>query len=181
MAMIFDEMGEQEAFTALVMQDLEAEFGARELLTVFQPIVESYEWEPPPISTAVRECDTRSMTLEAIGKEMGVGRERIRQIEGKALRKLRNPGVTRLLGEPREPPYVHFVDSDAELVHSREADAPRRFGYWRRVALLIWKYCGMYQWQYANAQGVSLAASPLIYYTEASAISNGLLGRHGGQ
>jgi RNA polymerase primary sigma factor len=35
--------------------------------------------------------DGRSRTLEAVGKEFGVTRERIRQIEAKALRKLRHP------------------------------------------------------------------------------------------
>ena len=31
------------------------------------------------------------MTLEEVGKELGVTKERIRQIEGLALKKLRNP------------------------------------------------------------------------------------------
>ncbi|GAB4320302.1 MAG: hypothetical protein Kow0010_00010 [Dehalococcoidia bacterium] len=35
--------------------------------------------------------DGRSRTLEEVGREFGVTRERIRQIEGKALRKLRHP------------------------------------------------------------------------------------------
>ena len=35
--------------------------------------------------------DGRSRTLEEVGKEFNVTRERIRQIEAKALRKLRNP------------------------------------------------------------------------------------------
>ena len=35
--------------------------------------------------------DGRARTLEEVGKEFDVTRERIRQIEAKALRKLRNP------------------------------------------------------------------------------------------
>ena len=35
--------------------------------------------------------DGRARTLEEVGKEFNVTRERIRQIEAKALRKLRNP------------------------------------------------------------------------------------------
>jgi RNA polymerase primary sigma factor len=41
--------------------------------------------------------DGRSRTLEEVGREFGVTRERIRQIEGKALRKLRHPTRSRLL------------------------------------------------------------------------------------
>ena len=46
--------------------------------------------------------DGRSRTLEEVGKEFNVTRERIRQIEAKALRKLRHPSrskkIERLLG-----------------------------------------------------------------------------------
>lgn len=41
--------------------------------------------------------DGRAMTLEEVGRELGVTRERIRQIEGKALRKLRIPSRSRKL------------------------------------------------------------------------------------
>ncbi|HJS28896.1 MAG TPA: sigma-70 family RNA polymerase sigma factor [Anaerolineales bacterium] len=41
----------------------------------------------------------RSYTLEEVGKKFGLTRERIRQIEGKALRRLRHPCRSRLLKE----------------------------------------------------------------------------------
>ncbi|MEG2014357.1 MAG: sigma-70 family RNA polymerase sigma factor, partial [Clostridia bacterium] len=41
--------------------------------------------------------DGRSRTLEEVGKEFNVTRERIRQIEAKALRKLRNPSKSKKL------------------------------------------------------------------------------------
>ena len=41
--------------------------------------------------------DGRSYTLEEVGKRFGVTRERIRQIEAKALRKLRHPSRSKKL------------------------------------------------------------------------------------
>ena len=41
--------------------------------------------------------DVRARTLEEVGKEFNVTRERIRQIEAKALRKLRHPSRSRKL------------------------------------------------------------------------------------
>ena len=41
--------------------------------------------------------DGRTRTLEEVGKEFNVTRERIRQIEAKALRKLRHPNRARML------------------------------------------------------------------------------------
>ena len=41
--------------------------------------------------------DGRARTLEEVGNEFSVTRERIRQIEGKALRKLRHPCRSRKL------------------------------------------------------------------------------------
>ena len=45
--------------------------------------------------------DNRARTLEEVGKEFGVTRERIRQIEGKAIRRLRNPNRLSRLRESR--------------------------------------------------------------------------------
>ena len=41
----------------------------------------------------------RTLTLEQIGKVMGVSRERVRQIEAQALRKLRHPSRVNILKE----------------------------------------------------------------------------------
>ena len=46
----------------------------------------------------------REHTLEEIGQEFDVTRERIRQIEAKALRKLRHPSRSRKLRAFLEPP-----------------------------------------------------------------------------
>ena len=43
--------------------------------------------------------DGRPRTLEEVGKEFNVTRERIRQIEAKALRKLRHPSRSKKLKE----------------------------------------------------------------------------------
>lgn len=52
----------------------------------------------------------RCMTLEEVGKEFNVTRERIRQIEAKALRKLKNPTICKKAKE-----YLDECDSGYEL------------------------------------------------------------------
>ncbi len=47
-------------------------------------------------------CPGRMLTLEQIGSIMGVSRERVRQIEAHALRKLRHPSRMNVLGELRD-------------------------------------------------------------------------------
>lgn len=44
-------------------------------------------------------CPGRQLTLEEIGRVMGVTRERVRQIEAHALRKLRHPSRLRYLSD----------------------------------------------------------------------------------
>ena len=46
--------------------------------------------------------DNRPHTLEEVGKEFNVTRERIRQIEAKALRKLRHPSRSKKLIDYRD-------------------------------------------------------------------------------
>ena len=46
--------------------------------------------------------DNRPRTLEEVGREFGVTRERIRQIEAKAIRKLRHPTRSKKLGDYKE-------------------------------------------------------------------------------
>ena len=45
--------------------------------------------------------DGKPHTLEEVGKEFGVTRERIRQIEAKAIRKLRHPSRAKRFGDYR--------------------------------------------------------------------------------
>ena len=45
--------------------------------------------------------DGRPRTLEEVGQEFNITRERIRQIEAKALRKLRHPSRSKMLKEYR--------------------------------------------------------------------------------
>lgn len=55
--------------------------------------------------------DNRPRTLEEVGKEFGVTRERIRQIEAKAIRKLRHPTRAKKLGDYRDTIYFNGPDT----------------------------------------------------------------------
>ena len=48
-------------------------------------------------SSVSASADGKYRTLEEVGREFGITRERIRQIEAKALRKLRHPSYSRRL------------------------------------------------------------------------------------
>ena len=49
-----------------------------------------------------KNCPGRQLTLEEIGTVMGVTRERVRQIEASALRKLRHPSRLKYLREKKD-------------------------------------------------------------------------------
>ena len=56
--------------------------------------------------------DNRPRTLEEVGKEFNVTRERIRQIEAKAIRKLRHPNRAKRLGDYRDAIYSSGPDAN---------------------------------------------------------------------
>ena len=66
------------------------------------PAEDGPDWQTEAQSVLVLELrfgilDGRTRTLEEVGKEFQVTRERIRQIEAKALRKLRHPSRSKKL------------------------------------------------------------------------------------
>lgn len=58
------------------------------------------------------------MTLEVVGKRLGVTRERIRQIEAKALRKLRNPAVLKRIECVSKEEFMR-VEAENELLKQK--------------------------------------------------------------
>jgi len=66
-----------------------------ELISIVKPLLTEREYKV--IELRFGFFDNHPWTLEQIGNYFGVTRERIRQIEGKALRKLRHPSHSKLL------------------------------------------------------------------------------------
>lgn len=64
--------------------------------------------------------DGKEKTLEDVGQALGVTRERIRQIEGKAIRKLRDPHRSSMLGD-----YDGYADAEDPLTGLPSIIGPR--------------------------------------------------------
>jgi RNA polymerase primary sigma factor len=68
--------------------------------------------------------DGRSRTLEEVGRDFNVTRERIRQIEAKALRKLRHPSRSRKLKDYRENEFTSLHEAEARRSKDRAYAIP---------------------------------------------------------
>ncbi|MCQ2087241.1 MAG: RNA polymerase sigma factor RpoD [Bacilli bacterium] len=80
------------------------EFTTRSLLKeeLYSILTELSDREERVIRLRYGLDDNRPRTLEEVGKEFGVTRERIRQIEAKAIKKLRHPTRSKRLGDYKE-------------------------------------------------------------------------------
>ena len=80
------------------------EFTTRQLLKeeLYSILTELSDREERVIRLRYGLDDNRPRTLEEVGKEFGVTRERIRQIEAKAIKKLRHPTRSKRLGDYKE-------------------------------------------------------------------------------
>jgi len=106
-------MGDGEDFSLSDLLEAEAaiapsEAAARALLNeaVKEALSELTEREQKVVRLRFGLDDGQMRTLEEVGKEFGVTRERIRQIEAKALRKMRHPTRIRQLEGFLEAPEV---------------------------------------------------------------------------
>ena len=81
------------AFTGDAQADAPAEMAARKMLgdAVIEALSELSDREKQVLRLRFGLDDGQARTLEEVGREFGVTRERIRQIEAKTLAKLRNP------------------------------------------------------------------------------------------
>ncbi|MEZ5140642.1 MAG: sigma-70 family RNA polymerase sigma factor [Acidimicrobiales bacterium] len=83
--------------------DAPAEMAARNMLgkAVVEALSELSDREKEVVRLRFGLDDGQARTLEEVGREFGVTRERIRQIEAKTLAKLRNPNRSRSCDLPR--------------------------------------------------------------------------------
>ena len=75
--------------------------------------------------------DGRARTLEEVGKEFNVTRERIRQIEAKALRKLRHPSRSKKLKDYLNK-ICHKINFSAYILKSIDFNRHRECDYGER-------------------------------------------------
>lgn len=75
----------------------------------------------------------RDYTFEQIGKMFGVTRERVRQIEAKALRKMRHPARSQRIWQAH--PDCDFVRSEKELKELGLKEFPKKLLYGNKVDL----------------------------------------------